>query len=70
MNTQTQSQSQSHIESTIDTQHPWLGLASFTEETRPYFYGREDEVGELSRRVQCKLLTVLFGQSGLAKLLY
>ena len=53
--------------STIDTQHPWLGLASFTEETRQYFYGREEEVGELSRRVQRKLLTVLFGQSGLGK---
>jgi len=52
---------------TIDTQHPWLGLASFTEETRRYFYGREEEVGELARRVQRKLLTVLFGQSGLGK---
>ena len=51
----------------VDTQHPWLGLASFTEETRQYFYGREEEVGELSRRVQRKLLTVLFGQSGLGK---
>ena len=51
--------------SAIDTQHPWLGLASFTEKTRPYFYGREEEVGELARRVQRKLLTILFGQSGL-----
>ena len=48
-------------------QHPWLGLASFTEETRAYFYGREDEVAELARRVQRKLLTILFGQSGLGK---
>ena len=51
----------------IDAQHPWLGLASFTEETRAYFYGREDEVAELARRVQRKLLTILFGQSGLGK---
>jgi tetratricopeptide (TPR) repeat protein len=51
----------------VDTQHPWLGLASFTEETRGYFYGREDEVAELARRVQRKLLTILFGQSGLGK---
>ena len=29
---------------TIDERNPWLGLASFTEETRAYFYGREDEV--------------------------
>ncbi len=54
-------------QSAIDPQHPWIGLASFTEETRGYFYGREEEVAELARRVQRKLLTVLFGQSGLGK---
>ncbi len=54
-------------QSTIDERNPWLGLASFTEETRQYFYGREEEVAELARRVQRKLLTVLFGQSGLGK---
>ena len=53
--------------STVDRQHPWLGLASFTEETRSYFHGREEEVAELARRVQRKLLTILFGQSGLGK---
>ncbi|MES2151217.1 MAG: hypothetical protein V4508_15660 [Pseudomonadota bacterium] len=53
--------------SAIDERHPWLGLASFSEETRGFFYGREEEVGELSRRIQRKLLTVLFGQSGLGK---
>jgi len=52
---------------TVDERNPWLGLASFTEETREYFYGREEEVAELARRVQRKLLTVLFGQSGLGK---
>jgi tetratricopeptide (TPR) repeat protein len=51
----------------VDAQHPWLGLASFTEETRSYFYGRDDEVAELARRVRRKLLTILFGQSGLGK---
>src|SRR5439155_3248507 len=51
----------------VDPQHPWLGLASFTEETRSYFYGREEEVAALARRVQRKLLTLLFGQSGLGK---
>jgi hypothetical protein len=52
---------------TLDANNPWLGLASFTEETRGYFYGREAEIAELARRVQRKLLTVLFGQSGLGK---
>src|SRR5215475_3617771 len=54
-------------QSTVDTQHPWLGLDSFSEETRGFFYGREEEVAELGRRVQRRLLTVLFGQSGLGK---
>ena len=53
--------------SAVDPQHPWLGLDSFTEETQAYFYGREEEVAELGRRVQRKLLTILFGQSGLGK---
>jgi hypothetical protein len=52
---------------TVDAQNPWLGLVSFTEETRSYFHGREEEGAELSRRVQRRLLTVLFGQSGLGK---
>ena len=51
----------------VDERHPWLGLASFSEDTRAFFYGREEEVAELARRVQRKLLTVLFGQSGLGK---
>ena len=57
----------SDTSTTIDAERPWPGLASFSEETLGYFYGREDEVAELSRRVQRKLLTVLFGQSGLGK---
>jgi hypothetical protein len=51
----------------IDPENPWLGLFSYSEETRAYFHGREEETGELARRVQRKLLTVLFGQSGLGK---
>ncbi len=51
----------------VDPEKPWLGLASFTEETRAYFHGRDEEVAELGRRVQRKLLTILFGQSGLGK---
>jgi hypothetical protein len=51
----------------IDPQNPWLGLFSYGEESRAYFHGREDETAELCRRIQRKLLTVLFGQSGLGK---
>jgi hypothetical protein len=52
---------------TVDASNPWLGLASFTEETRAYFFGRDEEIAELARRVQRRLLTLLFGQSGLGK---
>jgi hypothetical protein len=52
---------------TIDPENPWLGLFSYTEETRGYFHGRDEEAAELARRVQRKNLTVLFGQSGLGK---
>src|SRR5690242_6722158 len=51
----------------VDAEQPWLGLACFTEETQQYFFGRDEEVAELARRVQRKLLTLLFGQSGLGK---
>lgn len=58
---------QSDVPATVDEQSPWLGLVSFTEETRAFFFGRDQEVAELARRVQGKLLTVLFGKSGLGK---
>ena len=51
----------------IDPENPWLGLSSYSEESRAYFQGRDDEAAELARRVRRKLLTVLFGQSGLGK---
>lgn len=52
---------------TLDPENPWLGLFSYTEETRAYFHGRDAEAAELARRVQRTILTVLFGQSGLGK---
>ena len=54
-------------DTSVDAQQPWLGLDSFSEATRGYFHGREEEIAELTRRVQRKPLTVLFGQSGLGK---
>jgi tetratricopeptide (TPR) repeat protein len=51
----------------LDPENPWLGLFSYTEENRAYFHGRDEEAAELARRVQRKLLTILFGQSGLGK---
>ena len=51
----------------ISSENPWLGLDAFTEDACDYFFGRDDEVSELLRRVKRKTLTVLFGQSGLGK---
>jgi hypothetical protein len=51
----------------VDPRNPWLGLASYTEESRAFFFGREEEIADLARRVPRKLVTVLFGKSGLGK---
>ncbi len=52
---------------TVSPESPWLGLSSFSEETRAYFFGRGAEVQDLHERIVHKPLTVLFGQSGLGK---
>lgn len=44
-----------------------MGLRSFSEEARPYFFGRELELEDLFERVLHKPLTILFGKSGLGK---
>jgi WD40 repeat protein len=50
-----------------DSQHPWIGLASFTEGDREFFAGRGEEIDELLRLVRRDLLTLLYGVSGLGK---
>ena len=51
----------------VSTERPWLGLASFTEETSRYFFGRGAEISEINDRIGENPLTVLYGQSGLGK---
>lgn len=46
---------------------PWLGLISYGEEDREFFFGREREVDELLRQLQREVLTVVFGVSGTGK---
>lgn len=53
--------------SLVSTDAPWPGLAPFTEEQSGFFYGRSEEIRTLSRLMERKALTVLFGQSGLGK---
>lgn len=50
-----------------DAQHPWIGLASFTEGDRSFFAGRADEIDDLLRLVRRDTLTLLYGVSGLGK---
>jgi Archaeal ATPase. len=50
-----------------DEQHPWIGLAPFTESDREFFAGRSEEIDELLRLVRRDTLTLLFGISGLGK---
>ncbi|HMO93812.1 MAG TPA: hypothetical protein PKD64_16605, partial [Pirellulaceae bacterium] len=51
----------------VDFEHPWLGLESFTEQTKQFFYGRNQEIRDLFLRVRENPLTILCGQSGLGK---
>jgi YD repeat-containing protein len=50
-----------------DSQHPWIGLASFTEGDQEFFAGRGDEIEQLLRLVRRDTLTLLYGVSGLGK---
>src|SRR5256886_16273367 len=50
-----------------DAQHPWIGLASFTEGDRSFFAGRGDEIEDRLRLVRRERLTRLYGGSGLGK---
>ena len=63
----TESARQSHAFPAADTEHPWLGLESFREETRAYFFGRDSEITELHLRLRSHPLLVLYGRSGLGK---
>ena len=51
----------------LDAQHPWPSLQAFREEYSRLFKGRDREIADLVRRVKRRLLTVLFGVSGLGK---
>ena len=51
----------------LDADHPWPGLASFLEEERQFFHGRDSEAARLLRMTRRERLGVLFGRSGLGK---
>lgn len=51
----------------LDSENPWPGLAAFTEQQHDFFFGREEEAGELFNCIKRDRITVLFGKSGLGK---
>lgn len=51
----------------LTPENPWPGLVSFSEVNEAFFFGRENEIIDLARRVRNESLTVLFGKSGLGK---
>jgi hypothetical protein len=44
----------------VDADRPWLGLASFTEDTQRFFFGRDTEIAEIFVRVRDNLLSPRF----------
>jgi WD40 repeat protein len=51
----------------VDADNPWPGLDFFAEKSRAFFHGRDAEADLLLTMVRHRLLTVLYGQSGLGK---
>ena len=51
----------------LDDENPWPSLDSFTENAALFFKGRDAENQDLQRRITRRMLTVLFGVSGLGK---
>jgi WD40 repeat protein len=67
MTTTPLAESDLHDSQGVDVHHPWPGLSPYTESLTRFFHGRSREVEDLLRRVRRKVLTILFGQSGLGK---
>jgi len=60
-------QSESAATTLPEPSNPWLGLASYTEQDKERFFGRERETAEVLRLIERDALTVVFGRSGLGK---
>lgn len=65
MTTQLSDDSATHV--VLDAENPWPGLDFFNEESCGFFHGRVEEANLLLSMVRHRLLTVLYGQSGLGK---
>jgi len=59
--------SESAASAANEPKNPWLGLASYTEQDKERFFGREREIADVLRLIDRDALTVVFGRSGLGK---
>ncbi len=50
-----------------DEPNPYPGLAAFTEEGAPFFFGREGEIAHLWRKLTSRRLLAVIGPSGVGK---
>lgn len=62
-----QSREMENGELNLEQQHPWPGLRAFSEADASFFFGREQEVTDITRMIRQETITVLFGKSGLGK---
>lgn len=57
----------SHDTGTVDAENPWPGLLAFREVDQAFFRGRQFETEMLERLVSRRMVSVLYGLSGLGK---
>lgn len=55
------------MQNLLSAQQPWPGLATYEEDARAWFFGRDNEAEALLRLIRMAPLTVLYGRSGLGK---
>lgn len=51
----------------VNSQNPYIGLESYKEEYKDFFFGRSDDVTNLLKLIKANSVTVLSGKSGLGK---
>ncbi len=51
----------------FDTVSPFVGLSAFGREDRAYFFGRDEEIKEISKQIKTKSLVAVIGDSGSGK---
>ena len=48
-------------------ERPFLGMSSFTEKDKKFFFGREEETKEIAHLIERNIITIFMGKSGIGK---